>query len=47
LQSLEIDAVTQVRVTNDYETNWAYGIELNQMHPNAYHFDLVLNLIKF
>jgi hypothetical protein len=26
LQSLEIPAVTQVRVTNDYATNWQYGI---------------------
>lgn len=25
LQSLEIEAVTQVRVTNDYATNWQYG----------------------
>jgi len=25
LQSLEIDRVTQIRVTNDYETNWMYG----------------------
>ena len=24
LQSLEIDSVTQIRVTNDYETNFAY-----------------------
>lgn len=27
LQSVEIDAVTQVRVTNDYATNWDYGGE--------------------
>lgn len=27
LQSLEIDAVTQIRVTNDYATNWDYGGE--------------------
>ena len=27
MQSLEIDSVTQIRVTNDYETNWMYGEE--------------------
>lgn len=27
LQSLEIEAVTQIRVTNDYATNWQYGGE--------------------
>lgn len=26
LQSVEIQSVTQVRVTNDYATNWDYGI---------------------
>ena len=25
LQSVEFDAVTQIRVTNDYATNWNYG----------------------
>lgn len=27
MQSLEIDAVTQIRVTNDYATNFEYGGE--------------------
>ena len=27
LASVEIQAVTQVRVTNDYATNWQYGIK--------------------
>ena len=25
LQSVEFDSVTQIRVTNDYATNWNYG----------------------
>jgi hypothetical protein len=46
MQSLEIDSVTQVRVTNDYATNWDYGGEQWRLGVSSI-FSAALGLAPF
>jgi hypothetical protein len=46
MQSLEIDSVTQIRVTNDYETNWMYGEEQWRLGISSI-FSASLGLVPF
>jgi hypothetical protein len=46
LQSVEIDAVTQIRVTNDYATNWEYGGEQWRLGVSSI-FSAALELAPF